>query len=74
MNDWKMKIMRIRHTRIIKDPFPEHTDYSLNKKSLSLIDKIFGLSFFIEAPEEINIWKAYMMGYEKAYQEILDNE
>jgi hypothetical protein len=64
----KMDLMRIRHTRLITDPFPEHTEYESIKSQLGAF---FGLwKKEIRKPEEISIHKAYHMGYEQAYKEI----
>ncbi len=58
------KIKYIRFSQVIEDPFPEHSDYSRHSPLYSL----FGIG--MGKPEEISIWKAYRMGYEKAYEEL----
>lgn len=59
----KSEIQYIRFSQLINDPFPEHTTYN----QMSRVFKPFH-----NPPEEISIWKAYRMGYEKAYAEILE--
>jgi hypothetical protein len=49
----------------VKDPFPEHTKH----ERFSRFKTLFGGP---EKPEDISIWKAYKMGYDKAYEEILE--
>jgi hypothetical protein len=61
----KNDIKLIRFTQIIKDPFPEHTKH----ERFSRFKTLFGGP---EKPEDISIWKAYKMGYDKAYEEILE--
>lgn len=58
------KILAIKYSRLIEDPFPEHSNY----------ERVYGcFNLSMNAPEPINIWEAYKMGYDKAYQEIIDN-
>lgn len=61
MSEIKRILNLIRYTQIIKDPFPEHSHYESQPK---LFKK------FMQKPEDISIWKAYMIGYNKAYEEI----
>lgn len=56
---------RIKHTQIISDPFPEQSNYEHDLSSAGI------MGIFISKPEEISIWKAFRMGYDKAYAEIL---
>jgi len=70
------ELSRIRHSRLIGDPFPEHSAYENkyseeNIKNLPYDEKIL-MSIFGKPvkPEEISIWKAYRMGYDKAYADI----
>lgn len=60
----KEKILSIKHTRIIKDPFPEFTDY-FRAYRLGMMT--------VMKPEQVSIWEAYKKGYEQAYREILEN-
>lgn len=72
----KMDVMRIKHSRIITDPFPEHTNYQMTISFISQWKSIFTKWMKkddIPRPEEISIWKAYRLGYEKAYKEIEDS-
>lgn len=59
----KSEIMYIKFNRLIQDPFPEHTQYQQ-------VNRMY--KPFHKPPEDISIWKAYRMGYEKAYSEILE--
>lgn len=76
----KMDLMKIRYTRLIEDPFPEHTEYQHFQSmvsNLSILDKIMGWStnssdYPMKSPEHISIHAAYQMGYDKAYKEIED--
>lgn len=59
--DIKELINYIRHSRVIKDPFPEHSEY----------ERTYGYFSYKEPPEEISIHEAHQKGYDKAYEEIL---
>ena len=61
----KQKILQIKNTRLITDPFPAHTEYN------GLIKMKLGPG--LEIPPKISIWGAYRKGYEQAYKEILEN-
>lgn len=63
-------LLVIRHSQIIKDPFPAHTEYGWKYDAMSAINKFFGVKADLETPEDISIWKAYQMGYDQAYKEI----
>jgi len=67
----KDKIMYIRHSQIVTDPFPDHSMYNSLNAGRSKIEAFFGINANIPQPEPISIWKAYRLGYEKAYEEIL---
>ena len=69
-NVWDLK--RIRHSRVIEDPFPEHSSYQMLIQSVhtSTFEKLFGKSVSIPKPDDISIHKAYRLGYEQAYREI----
>jgi hypothetical protein len=59
----KSEIQQIRFTQIITDPFPEHSDWERKSRLFKSVH---------ESPEEISIWRAYKIGYDKAYSEILE--
>jgi hypothetical protein len=63
-----MDLLKIRHSRLIDDPFPEHSFYESIKDEFSIFEHLFGM--VPDAPKEISIHKAYKMGYDKAYKEI----
>lgn len=74
----KDKLKFIKNSRIIEDPFPEHSQYEMYSGMLAGMKRKKGLfnGFFsiakglVVEPDPISTWKAYRMGYEKAYQEI----
>jgi hypothetical protein len=73
----RMDLMSTRHTRLIEDPFPEHSAYNAVKQMLdenrSPLERLFRMKFpdiGIPKPEAISIWAAYRKGYDKAYAEI----
>ena len=59
----RQKILQIKHTRLILDPFPEHSEHGQFSR--------LGLKGV--PPKEVSIWEAYKKGYEQAYKEILEN-
>lgn len=67
----KDKIYQIRYSQIISDPFPEHTQYQSTVSSLSKLGQFFDFTPTTPKPDEVSIWKAYQMGYDKAYAEIV---
>lgn len=74
MSDLVHKIQMIRHTRVIKDPFPEHSSHQslveFVNSNLTLWQKVFG-KHLPPPPPPVNIHAAYQMGYDKAYNEII---
>lgn len=67
----KEELMNIKHSQVITDPFPNHTQYSRDQITMRKPNfiKWFGKKE-ASKPREISIWEAYRMGYEKAYKEI----
>lgn len=62
-----------RMCKIIKDPFPEHTQHEMTMQSLGYIGRVFGLkNKKPAAPKDISIWEAWRLGYETAYQEVYE--
>lgn len=78
MSELKQKILNIRYSRIISDPFPEHSDYERCIDYLKRTRGFWGGIFkFLEpnlpkTPKEISIWEAYKKGYDKAYSEVIE--
>lgn len=73
----KDELMSIRYTRLIEDPFPEHTAYQMTMQMLdemrSPLERLLRIKFsdhHIPKPESVSIHAAWRMGYEKAYSEI----
>lgn len=68
----KLDVLSIKHSRIIEDPFPEWTMQETLRVG-DMVEKIIDL-LGLERKQEgrVSIWKAYRMGYEKAYGEILE--
>lgn len=54
------ELNRIRHTQLIVDPFPDHSDFAMLRK----------INPYTPEPEPISIWAAHQAGYDKAYKEI----
>lgn len=64
----KDKLLSIKYSQLIKDPYIEYSQEEQSSHSL----KIFG--FEIKAHSDlpkISIWKAHREGCEKAYEEII---
>ena len=58
------KIKYIRYSQVFKDPFPDHSGFY----KYDTLWRFFGVRK--NEPEEVSIWAAYQMGYDKAYKEI----
>lgn len=67
----KLDLMSIKHSRIIEDPFPELTADSQNIETENSLSSFFGFGKkILDKSSWPNPWKAYRLGYEKAYNEI----
>lgn len=67
----KHDLMMIKHSRVITDPFPEHTDYKFFQAMRNKVQKFLNLNpFNLERPKHISIHEAWVIGYNKAYAEI----
>ena len=66
----KSELRTIKCIQGIEDPFPEHTKYNILQESLGLISKLMGKihKSIIEEPKKVNIWEAYKLGYDKAFE------
>ena len=63
-------IKMVRHTQLIKDPFPEETvrERIVLEKTL-FFRRFFGFPRKNPLPK-VSIWAAYQMGYDTAYEEM----
>lgn len=67
----KLDLMSIKHSRIIEDPFPELTVESQNIEMENSLASFFSFGKkILDKSSWPNPWKAYRLGYEKAYSEI----
>lgn len=66
------EVRRVRYTQVLKDPFPHHSSYQAFQSDIGLLGRAFKWMLKAHrAPEPISIWRAYQMGYDKAYEEML---
>lgn len=69
-------LFKIKYTRLIEDPFPDHTRYETFIKDERSVTNFFLCLFRIKPklkrPTQISIHEAYRLGYEKAYSEIAE--
>lgn len=74
----RMDLQRIRHSRRITDPFPEHSQHEailrMLEQNRGAMRSLFGWVRvrMPEAPRPVSIWEAYRLGYDQAYREIED--
>lgn len=84
----KDRITHIRNSMLIQDPFPEQTLEKSRNRFFAMLSAKSSLwsklllknaetvakhGHKVKQVEEISIWKAYRMGYQQAYKEILEN-
>lgn len=67
------EVRRVRHTQVLKDPFPEHSAFIEFQRMSGLLGRFFDRFFLPPGPEPVSIWKAYQTGYDKAYREMRDS-
>jgi hypothetical protein len=69
----RKELISIKMRQPIVDPFPLHTEYNNKLQMSSEIHRSMGIVIpdaFDEGPKDINIWEAWAIGYNRAYEEI----